>query len=122
MRVLIVDDALFMRALLREIVTKGGYEVIGEASNGVEALEQYRRLQPDLVTMDIVMPLRSGIEALQDITAEDPQARIIMCTALGQESLMAEATLYGAREYITKPFREQEVLAVLERVSNRTSP
>jgi two-component system, chemotaxis family, chemotaxis protein CheY len=116
-KVLIVDDALFMRAMLREIVVKGGYEVVGEASNGVEALEQYRRLRPDLVTMDIVMPLRSGIEALQDITAEDPQARVIMCTALGQESLMRESSSAGAREYITKPFREQEVLAVLQRVS-----
>jgi two-component system, chemotaxis family, chemotaxis protein CheY len=121
-KVLIVDDALFMRAMLREIVVKGGYEVVGEASNGVEALEQYRLLRPDLVTMDIVMPLRSGIEALQDITAEDPQARIIMCTALGQESLMREASSSGASEYITKPFREQEVLAVLQRVSGIAHP
>jgi two-component system, chemotaxis family, chemotaxis protein CheY len=115
-KVLIVDDALFMRAMLREILVTGGYEVVGEASNGMDALQQYRLLQPDLVTMDIVMPLRSGIEALQDITAEDPQARVVMCTALGQESLLAEATAAGACGYIIKPFREQEVLSVLEQV------
>jgi two-component system, chemotaxis family, chemotaxis protein CheY len=116
-RVLIVDDAMFMRAMLREIVVKGGYEVIGEASNGMDALQQYRLLQPDLVTMDIVMPLRSGIEALQDIIAEDPQARVVMCTALGQESLLAEATAAGASGYILKPFREQDVLAALAAVA-----
>jgi two-component system, chemotaxis family, chemotaxis protein CheY len=115
-KILIVDDALFMRAMLREIVIRGGYEVAGEACNGVEAVELYRQLRPDLVTMDIVMPLRSGIEALQDITAEDPQARVIMCTALGQESLLLEAEKAGAREYITKPFQEDEVLAVIDRV------
>lgn len=120
-KILIVDDALFMRAMLREIVVKGGYEVVGEACNGMDALQQYRLLQPDLVTMDIVMPLRSGIEALQDITAEDPLARIVMCTALGQESLLAEATAAGASDYIIKPFREQDVLAVLARVLATTA-
>jgi two-component system, chemotaxis family, chemotaxis protein CheY len=119
-KVLIVDDALFIRAMLREIVVKGGYVVVGEACNGVEAVEQYRRLRPDLVTMDIVMPLRSGIEALQEITTEDPQARVIMCSALGQESLLAEAAQAGAREYITKPFQEDDVLAVIDRVATST--
>jgi two-component system, chemotaxis family, chemotaxis protein CheY len=119
-RILIVDDALFMRAMLQEIVINGGHEIIGEAANGVEALKQYRLLQPDLVFMDIIMPLRSGIEALQDITREDPQARVIVCSALGQEALLTEAFKAGARGYITKPFQEEEVLAAIDRACAST--
>jgi two-component system chemotaxis response regulator CheY len=117
LKVLIVDDALFMRNMLKDIFLRAGHQVVGEATNGVEAVEQYRELRPDLVTMDIVMPLKSGIEALQDIAAEDPEACIIMCSALGQDSLVIEAVQAGARDFIVKPFKEERVLDVVRRVA-----
>jgi len=116
-RILIADDALFMRNMLRDIFVKAGYQIVGEASNGVEAVEKYHELQPDLVTMDIVMPLKSGIEALQQITREDPDARIVMCSALGQEALVIEAVQAGAKDFIVKPFKEERVLDVVRRVT-----
>jgi len=116
MKVLIVDDALFMRNMLKEIFVRAGHQVIGEAANGVDAVERYRELRPDLVTMDIVMPLKSGIEALQEITAEDPDACVIMCSALGQDALVVEAVQAGARDFIVKPFKEERVLDVVRRV------
>ncbi len=117
LRVLIADDALFMRNMLRDIFVKAGFEIVGEATNGVEAVERYRELRPDLMTMDIVMPLKSGIEALQQITAEDAGARVIMCSALGQESLVLEAVQAGAADFIVKPFKEERVLDVVRRVA-----
>ncbi len=119
LRVLIVDDALFMRNMLREIFDRAGYETVGEAGNGEEAIEKYRQLRPDLVTMDIVMPLKSGIEALQEICREDSKACVVMCSALGQESLVIEAVRGGARDFIVKPFKEQRVLEVIRRVTGR---
>ncbi len=116
-RVMIVDDALFMRNMLRDILSGNGFEVVAEAANGNEAVEQYRIHKPDLVTMDIVMPLKSGIEALQEIIQEDPDARVVMCSALGQESLVMEAVQSGARDFIIKPFDETRVLDVLARQS-----
>lgn len=116
-RVMIVDDALFMRNMLRDILSGNGFEVVAEAANGNEAVEQYRLHKPDLVTMDIVMPLKSGIEALQEIIQEDPAARVVMCSALGQESLVMEAVQSGARDFIIKPFDETRVLDVLARQS-----
>ncbi|PNU21803.1 response regulator [Geothermobacter hydrogeniphilus] len=119
-RVLIVDDALFMRNMLKDIFTRADdFEVVGEAQNGDEAVERYRELRPDLVTMDIVMPLKSGIEALVEIIAEDASARVVMCSALGQESLIVEAVGAGAREFIVKPFQEAKVLEVARRVTVR---
>lgn len=116
-RVLIVDDALFMRNMLRDIFTKDAdFEVAGEAGNGAEAVEKYAELQPDLVTMDIVMPLKSGIEALQEIVAENASAKVVMCSALGQESLIVEAVSAGAKDFIVKPFQESKVLEVARRV------
>ncbi len=115
-RVLIVDDALFMRNLLRDIFTSAGWEVVGEAADGIEALQKYKDAHPDLVTMDIVMPERSGIEALQDILAFDPQAVVIMCSALGQESMVLEAIQHGARDFIAKPFQQEQVFEVVARV------
>lgn len=115
-RVLIVDDALFMRNLLRDIFSAAGWEIAGEAGDGNEALQRYRELKPDLVTMDIVMPQRSGIEALQDIMAADPEAVVIMCSALGQESMVMEAIQNGARDFIVKPFQQDQVLEVVQRV------
>ena len=117
MRVLIVDDALFMRNMLKDIFARAGHQVIGEAANGVDAVARYRELHPDLVTMDIVMPLKSGIEALQEITAEDPAARVIMCSALGQDALVIEAVQAGAKDFIVKPFKEQRVLDVVRRLA-----
>ena len=119
LRVLIVDDALFMRNMLKEIFCKAGYEVVGEAGDGLEAVEQYRQLRPDLVTMDIVMPRKSGIEALQDIRKEHPDACIVMCSAMGQESLILEAVQAGARDFIVKPFKEDKVLEVVRRIAGQ---
>jgi len=117
LRILIADDALFMRNMLRDIFVKAGFQVVGEAANGVEAVERYHELRPDLVTMDIVMPLKSGIEALQQITREDPDARVVMCSALGQEALVIEAVQAGAKDFIVKPFKEERVLDVVRRVT-----
>jgi two-component system, chemotaxis family, chemotaxis protein CheY len=115
-RVLIVDDALFMRNMLRDIFTRGGFEVVGEAGDGEEAVARYRALRPDLVTLDIVMPKMTGLEALRQIVAEDPEACVLMCSALGQEALILEAVEGGARDFIIKPFREPQVLAVARRL------
>lgn len=119
-RVLIVDDALFMRNMLKDIFTRAeDFEVVGEAANGAEAVDLYQELRPDLVTMDIVMPLKSGIEALTEIITHDSSARVVMCSALGQESLIVEAVGAGAREFIVKPFQEAKVLDVARRVAPR---
>ncbi|SRR6266702_8034537 len=116
-RVLIVDDAVFMRTMIREIFTSaGGFEVVGEAGNGLEALERYRELRPDVTTMDIVMPFKSGIEATRDIVKLDPKAVVVMCSALGQESLVMEAIEAGASDFIVKPFRGEDVLSVVKKV------
>lgn len=115
-RVLIVDDAMFMRNLLRDIFSAAGWEIVGEAADGNEALQKYQELRPDLVTMDIVMPLRSGIEALQDIIVADPAAIVIMCSALGQESMVMEAIQNGAKDFIVKPFQQEQVIEVVRRV------
>jgi two-component system chemotaxis response regulator CheY len=111
-RVLVVDDAIFMRNMIRDIFASGGFEVIGEATNGLEAVERYKELKPDLTTMDLVMPFKSGIEATREIVKFDRRAVIIMCSALGQETLVMEAIEAGAMDFIVKPFRTDEVLAV----------
>jgi two-component system, chemotaxis family, chemotaxis protein CheY len=116
-RVLVVDDAMFMRNMLREVFSKTeDFVVVGEAANGLEAVEKFTELAPDLVTMDIVMPLKSGIEALQEIVAKTPSACVIMCSALGQEALIVEAVQAGAKDFIVKPFQEARVLDVARRV------
>ena len=117
LRVMIVDDALFMRNMLKDICVRAGFEVVAEADNGEVALDLYREHRPELVTMDIVMPRRSGIEALQDIMAEDPQARVVMVSALGQDSLVLEAVEAGARDFIVKPFKEEKVIDVIRRIT-----
>lgn len=114
-RVLIVDDAVFMRNTIKEIFTSHDYEVAGEAANGVEAVEKFRDLKPDLMTMDIVMPFKNGIQATRDIIAEDPEAVIIICSALGQESLVTEAIEAGATDFIVKPFRAENVMQVVQK-------
>ena len=115
-RVLVADDASFMRQMIREIVEAEGHEVVGEASDGDEVVEEYKRLHPDIVTMDIVMPRRSGIDAVKSIVAQHPDAKIVMCSALGQESLVQEAMEAGARDFIVKPFKPDSVISTLEKV------
>jgi two-component system chemotaxis response regulator CheY len=115
-KVLIVDDAVFMRNMIRDIFVSGGYDVVGEAANGLEAVEKYRSLRPDLVTMDIVMPFKSGIEATREIVGADHNAVIVMCSALGQESLVMEAIEAGATDFIIKTFKEEEVLQIVRKV------
>jgi two-component system chemotaxis response regulator CheY len=115
-KVLIVDDAVFMRNMIRDIFTGGGFQVVGEAANGLEAVEKYRELRPDLTTMDIVMPFKSGIEATREIVKVDPGAVVIMCSALGQEALVMEAIEAGASDFIVKPFKSEDVIAVVKKV------
>jgi two-component system chemotaxis response regulator CheY len=114
-RVLIVDDAVFMRNTLKEIFTSSGYEIAGEAANGVEAVEKYRDVTPEVTTMDIVMPFKNGIEATREILRQDPSATIIICSALGQESLVMEAIEAGATDFIVKPFKAENVLQVVKK-------
>ncbi len=115
-RVLIADDASFMRQMIREIIEPEGYEVAGEATDGVEAVEQYESLRPDLVTMDIVMPKRSGIDAVKGIIEKWPDACVVMCSALGQETLVMEALQAGAKDFIVKPFKPDNVITTLRKV------
>jgi two-component system, chemotaxis family, chemotaxis protein CheY len=115
-RVLIVDDAVVMRMMIKGILSKNGFEVVGEAQNGVEAVEKYRQLQPDLVTMDMVMPEMDGITAVKQIVATDPNAKIIMCTSMGQQALVVEAIQAGAKSFITKPFQPPKILETIQKV------
>ena len=115
-RVLIVDDAVFMRDMIKDIFSGGDFEIVGEAVHGVEAVDKYKELRPNLVTMDIVMPFKSGIEATKEILSFDDKATIIMCSALGQESLVMEAIEAGAADFIVKPFKADEVLTVVNKV------
>jgi two-component system chemotaxis response regulator CheY len=120
-RVLIADDAAFMREMLRDILTEGGFEVVGEAEDGEEALARYSELTPDLVTLDIVMPRKSGIDALKELMAEHPTACVVMCSALGQEALVMEALEAGARDYVVKPFKPDQVLAAVNKAVQKAS-
>ena len=117
LRVMIVDDALFMRNMLKDIFGRAGYDVVAEAENGEMALELYQQTKPDLVTMDIVMPKKSGIEALQDIMAENPEACVVMVSALGQDALVLDAVESGAKDFIVKPFNEDKVLEIVKRIT-----
>ncbi len=115
-RVLVADDAAFMRQMIREIIEPEGFEVVGEATDGLEVVEMYKKLHPDLVMLDIVMPKCSGIDALKRILAADAGARVVMCSALGQESLVMEALQAGARDFIVKPFKPDAVTKTLRKV------
>jgi len=115
-RVLIVDDAVVMRMMIKGILSKNGYEVVGEAQNGAEAVEKYAALEPDLVTMDMVMPEMDGISAVKQIVANHPDARIIMCTSMGQQALVVEAIQAGAKSFITKPFQPPKILETIQKV------
>jgi two-component system chemotaxis response regulator CheY len=118
-RVLIADDASFMRQMIREIIEPEGFEVVGEATNGIEAMEKYTELHPDIVTMDIVMPKQSGIDAVKGILAQSPDAKVVMCSALGQESLVMEALQAGAKDFIVRPFKPDNVLETLTKTLDK---
>ncbi|HEO8418378.1 response regulator [Niallia sp. FSL W8-0635] len=115
-RILIVDDAKFMRMTLSNILTRSSHEVVGEAENGKEAVRMYRELDPDLVTMDITMPEMSGLDAVKEIKNEFPLAKIIMCSAMGQQKMVVEAIEAGAKDFIVKPFDDTRVLDAINRV------
>lgn len=114
--VLVCDDTVFMRLMLKDMLEKHGYIVAGEAQNGREAIEQYKALKPDIVTMDITMPDMNGIEAVKQIRAFDPKAKIVMCSAMGQQALVLEAIQAGASEFIVKPFHADRVMDALQKV------
>ena len=114
--VLICDDAIFMRTMVGDILQQAGFEIVGEAETGTQAVERYKALKPDLVTMDIVMPDMGGIDAVREIMKEHPKARIVMCSAMGQQALVVEAIQAGARDFIVKPFQPARVLEAVQRV------
>jgi two-component system, chemotaxis family, chemotaxis protein CheY len=115
-KILIVDDAAFMRMMVKDILEKNGFEVIGEASNGIKAVELYKKERPDVVTMDITMPDMDGIQAVKEIRAFDPTAKVIMCSAMGQQSMVMDAIKSGARDFIVKPFQPDRVLEAIRKV------
>lgn len=116
--VLIVDDALFMRMMLRNILEEGGHTVVGEGENGIEGIKLYKTLHPDIVTLDITMPVMNGIEALKEIREFDENAKVIMCSAMGQQTLILDSILNGAKDFIIKPFIPQRVLESIEKSCN----
>lgn len=115
-KILITDDALFMRVTLKNILVSNGYEVAGEATNGQEAVEKYASVKPDLVLMDITMPIMDGISACKAIKTNDPAANVIMCTAMGQKNMVIEAIQAGAKDFIVKPFQPDRVLDSIKKL------
>ncbi|WP_077621954.1 response regulator [Sediminibacillus massiliensis] len=115
-RVLIVDDAAFMRMMIKDILVKNGFEVVGEAQDGSQAIEKYQELKPDLVTMDITMPEMDGITALKEIKAVDSNAKVLMCSAMGQQSMVIDAIQAGAKDFIVKPFQADRVIEAIQKV------
>ncbi|MBP1931513.1 response regulator [Ammoniphilus resinae] len=115
-RILIVDDAAFMRMMIKDILTKNGFSVVGEASDGVQAVEKFKELNPDLVTMDITMPEMDGISAVKEIKKIDSNAKIIMCSAMGQQAMVIDAIQAGAKDFIVKPFQADRVLEAINKV------
>jgi len=113
--ILIVDDAAFMRMMIKDVLTKNGIEVIGEAENGAKAIEKYKELQPTLTIMDITMPEIDGIQAVKEIKKFDPSAKIIMCSAMGQQAMVIEAIQAGAKDFIVKPFQADRVIEAVKK-------
>ena len=114
--ILISDDAAFMRMMIKDILTKNGYNVVGEAENGAKAVEKYNELKPDLVLMDITMPEKDGIQALKEIKAGDAGAKVIMCSAMGQQAMVIESIQSGAKDFIVKPFQADRVIEAVKKV------
>lgn len=115
-RVLLVDDAAFMRMTIRKMIEAEGYTVAGEAGNGVEAVQKYMELQPDAVLLDITMPEMNGVDALKRIKEFDSKAKVIICSAMGQQAMVAEAIQSGAKDFVVKPFQKDRIIAALQRV------
>lgn len=115
-RVLVVDDAAFMRMMLKDILIKNGFIVVGEASNGAEAVLKFQELKPDIVTMDITMPEMDGITAVREIVKGNPHARVVMCSAMGQQAMVLDAIQAGAKDFIVKPFQEEKVVDAMTKV------
>lgn len=113
--ILIVDDAAFMRMMIKDILSKNGFEVVGEANDGIQAIEKYKELNPDLVTMDITMPEMDGITALKEIRNYDPNAKVIMCSAMGQQAMVIDAIQAGAKDFIVKPFQADRVVEAISK-------
>jgi len=114
-RILIVDDAAFMRMMIKDILGKNGFTVVGEAENGIQAVEKFKETRPDLVTMDITMPEMDGITAVKEIRKIDPKARIIMCSAMGQQAMVIDAIQAGAKDFIVKPFQPDRVIEAVKK-------
>ena len=114
--ILICDDAAFMRMMIKDILSKNGYNVVGEAENGAIAVDKYAELKPDLVLMDITMPEMDGIQALKSIRSSDPNSNVIMCSAMGQQAMVIEAIQSGAKDFIVKPFQADRVLEAVKKV------
>jgi two-component system chemotaxis response regulator CheY len=114
--VLVCDDAIFMRTMISDILSQAGFDVIGEAETGVQAVERFKELKPDLVTMDIVMPDMGGIDAVREIMKIEPAAKVLMCSAMGQQALVVEAIQAGAKDFVVKPFQPSRVLEAVQRV------
>ena len=113
--VLVCDDAIFMRTMISDILNQAGFEIVGEAESGLQAVQKYRELRPDLVTMDIVMPDMGGIEAVREICKQDPDAKILMCSAMGQQALVVEAIQAGAKDFVVKPFQPPRLLEAVSK-------
>ena len=114
-KILVVDDAAFMRMMIKDILSKNGFEIVGEAADGIQAIEKYKETMPDLVTMDITMPEMDGITALKEIKKMNPSAKVIMCSAMGQQSMVIDAIQAGARDFIVKPFQADRVLEAINK-------
>ncbi|WP_102335911.1 response regulator [Salimicrobium jeotgali] len=114
-RIMIVDDAAFMRKMIRDIVAKNGYEVEAEAENGQIAVDMYHEYRPDLVTMDITMPEKDGIQALKEIRQSDPEARVVICSAMGQQAMVVEAIQAGAKDFVVKPFQADRMIEAIQK-------
>jgi two-component system chemotaxis response regulator CheY len=114
-RVLVVDDAAFMRKMVTDALSGGGHEIVGEAANGAEAVQRFQELRPDVMTLDITMPEKDGLTALREIIAVDPGAKVVMCSALGQESKVLESIKLGAKDFVVKPFQADRVLSAIEK-------
>ena len=114
--ILVCDDAAFMRMMIKDILTKNGYNIAGEAENGLKAVEKYNETKPDLVLMDITMPEMDGIEALKKIKASDANASVIMCSAMGQQAMVIESIQSGAKDFIVKPFQADRVIEAVQKV------
>ena len=115
-KILIVDDAVFMRLILKEILEKNEYEVIGQAKDGMEAVEKYKLLKPDIVTLDVTMPMMDGIEALKQIKAYNKEATVMMISSMGQEAIVKQATDAGAKGFIVKPYDEETIVRAFNKL------